>query len=108
MIPITVDVEHAIESIIRFLLSPPDQYKGPDNANLRVSHAMHQFLIDVHHITDSDDAKQYFFRISPAFFDAAWELCCRGILRPGEKCYEIGRHATHVLSDFWFLSGICG
>lgn len=38
------------------------------------------------------DADRYLPKLSPSFYAAAWELCRRGILRPGIKAY--GQQAT--------------
>jgi hypothetical protein len=38
------------------------------------------------------DTDQKLYELSPVFYEAGWELCRRGILRPGIKCY--GEQAT--------------
>ena len=58
-----------------------------------------KYAIDVLHI-NPNNTRAFWSRLSPVFYSASWELCRRGILRPGVR-----KHGEQVTDDG---SGGCG
>jgi len=42
------------------------------------------------------DTGKWYTKIAPAFYAGAWELCRRGVLRPGVNNYQVGREEQYV------------
>src|SRR3990172_6979245 len=86
-----LDQEDAFHFIVLYLREGRKSPYGSYGYEFYLPNVMRCYLETVkkvpHHDTD-----QHLPRISPSFYAAAWELCRRGILRPGLKAY--GGQAT--------------
>ena len=78
--------EDAFNSIVKTLQSPN---AGGYGYGFYLPKAMEQFLNSK---GICQNCHSYYPQLSPPFYAAAWDLCRRGILRPGLKTY--GRQAT--------------
>jgi len=88
---LSLDQEDAFHFIVLYLREGGKSEYSSYGYEFYLPNVMRDYLETVkkvpHHDTD-----QHLPRISPSFYAAAWELCRRGILRPGIKVY--GGQAT--------------
>ncbi len=83
------------EDALRFLvdsISADIQVFKKYGYDLYATHAAERYAIQVEGFRDSSSAQGRMYEISTVFFDAAWELCRRGIIRPGIRTW--GEQAT--------------
>jgi len=88
--PIEINQEDAFLYIIKCIREEEDikQY----GYNVYLPKIMKTYLMSVHDMEYKEVTKHYKF-ISPVFYSAAWELCRRGILRPGIS--KLGEQSSH-------------
>ncbi|MGE0251231.1 MAG: hypothetical protein AB7G80_01070 [Dongiaceae bacterium] len=82
----TEDAKKLITNIIRERLDNPSKLKeiGHYGYDIYLPYLYYQYLIrDGNRPNSSEQSNQLFTISSSFFYDAAWELCRRGILRPG-------------------------
>jgi hypothetical protein len=82
--------EDALKLLISWLRKPPISQYGSYGYEVYLPALMHAYLAQ-HGIRDSG-AERTVVEWSPHFYAAGWELCRRGILRPGIK--QMGLQAT--------------
>lgn len=91
--PIAITEEDAFHIIVRYLKE--DRGKKGDyhsyGYDFYIPNVMHDHLATAHQIP-FHEAESHFRSLSPHFYAAAWELCRRGVLRPGIS--EYGKQAT--------------
>lgn len=78
--PTVEDAFHFIFRGLRKQVTGPSENYGYD---LYIPNLMHAYVIDQAGRTDIYKAREHFPELSVPFYAAAWELCRRGILRPG-------------------------
>ena len=76
---ITINEEDAFSFIVQCLREGNYSSYGYD---LYLPIVMRKYLISVFEVNDRE-TDRYLEKISPSFYAAAWELCRKGILRPG-------------------------
>lgn len=87
-----------LDDAIRFLLDyarlPRKSQYTSYGYDIYLPNVIHAFLVEVAGVHNSGHlaGQPRGVAISPAFYEAAWELCRRGILRPGLK--RLGEQAT--------------
>lgn len=86
--------EDAFVAIVKMLTNPPQGYRGKYGYEVYLPHVMHQYLRDAHNVADYETARRYYQQIAPVFYSAAWDLCRRGILRPG-----VAEHSAQSTDD---------
>ena len=82
-----MNIDDAVAFIVDFIKNPRrDEGHGTYGYELYMPHIIAAYIIEIElssehrpHIFDSQHARD----LSPVFFEAAWELCRRGVLRPG-------------------------
>jgi len=84
--------EDALKLLITWLRNPPAAGSGEYGYDLYIPRMMKLHVAKVTGRPDNEIGTQHMREISPSFYTAAWELCRRGILRPGVKVY--GAQAT--------------
>src|SRR5260221_1754435 len=95
-VPYFIKIDDAIAFIVEFLRTPrPDDGYPKFGYEIYLPMVMVAYVREIEHSTehvsrlwDSPRAKE----LSPIFYKAAWELCRRGVLRPGLK--SLGEQAT--------------
>ena len=90
-VPAQLDEEDAFHYIVRYLREGRSGPYSGYGYGCYLPNVMREYLASVAgvHSTETD---RYLSRVSPPFYNAAWELCRRGILRPGITAH--GRQAT--------------
>lgn len=74
--------EDALRFIVDSLARDAQKFKNY-GYDVYVTRAAEQYAREVDGLLEHMEAQRRMYEISPIFFDAAWELCKRGILRPG-------------------------
>ncbi|MFZ3171983.1 MAG: hypothetical protein WA118_08390 [Carboxydocellales bacterium] len=90
---ININEEDAFNYIIRYLNEGTKSGYSNYGYGLYLPNVMHNYLVLITGV-NSNETDRYFKDISPAFYNAAWELCRRGLLRPG-----ITTHGLQATSD---------
>ncbi len=83
--------EDAFNSIVQFLQTSRPGEDGLYGYDVYIPTVMEYYLRHSHSVGGSG-ARNHFERMSSVFYAAAWDLCRRGILRPGVK--KFGAQAT--------------
>src|SRR5687767_12390605 len=89
--------EDALKGLIRWMRHPNDRGHGKYGYDVFLPNVIRDFLITEHKM-DSHNIERSIRALSPVFFNAAWDLCRRGILRPGEN--EYGAQAVPGLAGY--------
>lgn len=86
--------EDALKYIIQYLNFKDDQGFATYGYDLYLPNAMRKWCQEnlARLGVQSHEAERFIYDISPYFYEASWELCRRGILRPGVQSY--GKQAT--------------
>ena len=90
-VPAQLDEEDAFHYIVRYLREGRSGPYSSYGYGCYLPNVMREYLASVAGAHPSD-TERYLSRVSPPFYNAAWELCRRGILRPGITTH--GRQAT--------------
>lgn len=88
--PIIVSSEDAAKLLIKFLRDPCHGSYGSYGYDLYLPHAITAYFRKNH--IEENKAQGFMAEFMPYFYAAAWDLCRRGILRPGVNHY--GGQAT--------------
>jgi hypothetical protein len=85
-----LDVDDAIQFLIRYLREDRKSEYGSYGYGLYLHHVARDYLKDlrVHPHELDQELHRRDAQLSRVFFAAAWELCRRGILRPGLKSFQ--------------------
>lgn len=94
-----VNVEDAFNYIVKCLKEGIKTGYSSYGYDLYITNVVDNYAIDVLKV-NPNTSRAYWSKLSSTFYSAAWELCRRGILRPGVK-----RHGEQVTDDG---SGGCG
>lgn len=90
---VTLDQEDAFHFIVLYLKESRKSSYGSYGYELYLPNVMRDYLETVRGVSHHDTGR-FLPTISPSFYAAAWELCRKGILRPGIK-----RHGEQVTDD---------
>ncbi|MHB1126305.1 MAG: hypothetical protein ACYC2T_05010 [Bacillota bacterium] len=89
---IEIDEENAFHFIVQFAANPVESSYGNFGYDLYLPNVIRIYLGSLG--ISNHEAERYLPAISPSFYAAAWELCRRGILRPG-----ISKHGLQSTDD---------
>lgn len=101
-----IEIDDAISFLLELARHPRQTSYSNYGYEIYLPNIIHAFLSErdgarLHgYITDQPEAKS----IYPQFCDAAWELCRRGILRPGLK--KIGGQATGASGEGYLITAV--
>jgi hypothetical protein len=84
--------EDAMKNIIQWMREELHTAYSNYGYDLYVPNIIRAYLISIRIHEHNPQAHQLTREFAPVFFDAAWELCRRGIIRPGVR--NIGEQAT--------------
>jgi hypothetical protein len=84
-------LEDATKLLIELLRNPDQGSFGKYGYEIYLPALLKTYFVKQQEI-QLQDTDQKLYELSPVFYEAGWELCRRGILRPGIKCY--GEQAT--------------
>ena len=83
-----ISEEDAFAFIVQFLQTPPKDYRGKYGYDVYIPDVMYEYLRRKFNVPSHDEAGRHYGRLSAWFYAAAWEMCRRGILRPGVRSYN--------------------
>lgn len=86
-----VHQEDAMRFIVDALAKNPQEFKNY-GYDVYMTKAAQRYVATIEKVPEHEGAQRRMYEISPTFFDVAWELCKRGILRPGVRSW--GEQAT--------------
>lgn len=88
--PFGINEENAFDFIVRYITEnrSKDSVYGNQGCDLMIPNAMHNYVESATGSKSAEDRAPYFPGIAPSFYAAAWELCRRGILRPGASPFS--------------------
>jgi hypothetical protein len=78
--------EDAMRFIVDTMAKNPEEFKNY-GYDVYMTRAAERYVASVENIREHSEAQRRMYEISPTFFDAAWELCKRGIVRPGIRSW---------------------
>lgn len=81
--------EDAFTFLAQFLRTPSKPYGSNYGYDLYLPQVFASYVSKIDGITDSYGVERHFQPIAPMFYAAAWEMCRRGILRPGIRGYQL-------------------
>lgn len=82
----SIHEEDLVKYIVRFLSDGDTTGFSSYGYDLYIPNVMRRWMSE--NVSGLPNQPEYYFpQISPAFYSAAWELCRRGILRPGVQAY---------------------
>ena len=93
------NIEDAFNYIVKCLKEGIKTEYSSYGYDLYLVNVVDRYAIDILKV-NPNNSRAFWSKLSPVFYSAAWELCRRGILRPGVK-----RHGEQVTDDG---SGGCG
>jgi hypothetical protein len=80
--------EDAFSFLARFLRNPINHFGSSYGYDIYLTQVFHGYFVEMAGVTPSDSISNQFSKIAPQFLAAAWEMCRRGILRPGVVNYN--------------------
>lgn len=75
--------EDAMKIIVQFVREGPSGKHAAYGYDIYIPQVMRSYLASLRIPDNSTDGYQQMLVLSPIFYDAAWELCRRGVIRPG-------------------------
>ncbi len=88
---VKVSLENALDYMVKWLRAPVKHSFSDYGYEMYLPNVMRHFVQE-HFSIHYSESEPHLRKMSPTFYSAAWELCRRGILRPGIKSY--GEQAT--------------
>ena len=76
-------LDDAIRFFIDCLVNPRRPKFSTFGYGVYLPEVVRRYALEVENRPDSGEIERHLEELSPVFYDAAWELCRRGILRPG-------------------------
>lgn len=81
--------EQAFAVIVRWMREQPNEAREPGtNCDLDLRGLLLKLLVREHGVNNDNSISNAAESVSPPFSEAAWQMCRRGILRPGPRQFE--------------------